>query len=553
MMMLRNCAVALLVSAGLLTPASDAELADFRVRPYVQNPASDAITLIWFTDAATPGRVVVSGPEGSRTLASAPKPAEALRYHPVELKKLPGGRDPGPPHKHRVRITGLQPRQTYHYTVTQGGSTFAAQFRTAPAADVPVRFIVYADCETEPESTGSARAWRRPFDDRDRRYIADQTTGYAENLKVIASRRPDFICIAGDIVETGGEQRDWDEFWRHNAGAYNDVAARIPILPALGNHDNYGGPNELGGFGVAASRRAIEKYRTYFELPDNQIANAGHRGRYYRLDYGPVTLITLDSSNGLPHRSSRDTNVYMVGEGESDEQGHAGIAPDFNPGSPQYTWLIEQLADAQRKSRFTFVQFHHAPYSVGPHSFPPGSAGQKNGEDTQSGVPMRVLTPSFMRYGVDAVLCGHDEIYEHSLLEGDERLPDGHSVGHTIHFYDVGIGGDGLRGPSRGPDGTFRPDSRNEHQVFLAHLNAPEKWEGKRLIDGGRHYGHLEVNVRADDDGGWQATLTPVYIFPLMDRAGNLTGWERRTYADEITLRAARRSGAALSAASRSE
>ena len=32
--------------------------------------------------------------------------------------------------------------------------------------------------------------------------------GYGENLAVIAARRPDFIAIAGDLVESGGEQRD---------------------------------------------------------------------------------------------------------------------------------------------------------------------------------------------------------------------------------------------------------------------------------------------------------------------------------------------------------
>ena len=29
--------------------------ADFRIKPYVQNPATDAMTIIWFSNQATPG------------------------------------------------------------------------------------------------------------------------------------------------------------------------------------------------------------------------------------------------------------------------------------------------------------------------------------------------------------------------------------------------------------------------------------------------------------------------------------------------------------------
>jgi hypothetical protein len=133
-------------------------------------------------------------------------------------------------------------------------------------------------------------------------------------------------------------------------------------------------------------------------------------------------------------------------------------------------------------------------------------------------------------------------MYEHSVVEGIEQSPDGSTHTHAIHFYDVGIAGDGLRAPCRGPDGESAPESRNEHQVFLAHLDAPEVWDGPRLVDGGKHYGHLEANVYPDDDGSWKAELTPVYVFPLMDDEGNVTGWERRVYDDVTTLTACQRS-----------
>ena len=40
----------------------------------------------------------------------------------------------------------------------------------------------------------------------------------------------------------------------------------------------------------------------------------------------------------------------------------------------------------------------------------------------------------------------------------------------------------------------------------------------------------------APGPAGWQATLTPVYAFPLMDGTGRVIGWERRSYPDVVVL-----------------
>jgi hypothetical protein len=353
-------------------------------------------------------------------------------------------------------------------------------------------------------------------------YLLDQTVGYANNLAVIASRNPDLVAIAGDLVESGGEQRDWDEFWRHagDVDGGSSLAGRVPLLASPGNHEYYEGPG-LGRYDQPGSERAINRFRAYFEFPPNGSPDEEQEGRYFRLDYGPITLIGLDLANGSSHQSDGDTNFYLLGE--SDAGG--GHAPAFGPDSRQYAWLEDQLREAQRRSRFTFVMFHHIPYSVGPHGWP---AGDGSGLDNQSGVPVRVLTPLFMRYGVDAVLAGHDEIWERSEIEGTEILTDGTEGAHTIHVYDVGTGGDGLRGPQAGLE--------NPHQAFIVHRDVPEVWDGEVLTEGGKHYGHLEVNVTPRLDGGWQAEMVPVYVFPLMSAEGAPVGFERRVYDDVITL-----------------
>jgi len=148
-----------------------------------------------------------------------------------------------------------------------------------------------------------------------------------------------------------------------------------------------------------------------------------------------------------------------------------------------------------------------------------------------SAPPLQALTPLFIEYGVDAVFSGHDEMYEHSIVTGFEIAPGGEKRRHETHFYDIGIGGDGLRGPVAG--------GLNPNQVFLADTDAPEVYGPDGVLkDGGKHYGHLEVNIEKQPDGQWQARLDAVYIFPVMDANGRVVNFARRLYDDSFTLTA---------------
>ena len=510
----------------LETDTSEAGLGPcgFHVTPYLQNPAKDAMTLIWFSKENRAGQLTVwkhdSAPEEGVVFESGPVRAGALAYHPAERCEVADCSTLPLPYLHQIRLQDLEPDSLYRYRVTQDTEHVDGSFTTPDDGEKPLRFIVYGDSETEPESSGKHTFWpsaERP--DRVRRYPLDQTTGYAQNLKVIQQRQPAFVAIAGDLVQSGGEQRDWDEFWSHNA----QLAASTVLLPSLGNHDYFGGPGELGKYATPDSEGAVRKYQTYFDLPSNNASDGTHSERYYSLQYGAVTLIVLDVINGLEDRSDMDTNWRLLGEGEG------GFAPDWQPGSKQYDWLLAELKKAQENDRFTFVMFHHSPYTSGVHGRPPGE--KRAGGDILSAQPLQTLTPLFIRHGVDAVFGGHDEMYEHSLVPGTEVSSDGVERAHDIHFYDIGIGGDGLRGPVT--------DVTNPYRVFLAHSDATEVYgEDGVLRDGGKHYGHLEVNVEQNADGIWQARMDPVYVFPVLAADGRVVGFERRVYADMVTLTA---------------
>lgn len=459
------------------------------------------MTIRWLSDSNVAGTFTMTGPGGPIELVSNPSQATTLGYNPFGVE--PGGPHPALPYLHTVRVTGLNPGGSYNYSVNQNGSIFNSTLQTSPAADQAVRFMVFADSETEPESTGLRSDWAlptgvtRPAMYNDGKYVVDQTIGLQQNLAVMGSRNPNFIAVAGDLVESGGEQRDWDEFWNHFAGDYGSLAGRVPLIAAPGNHENFGGPGALGGYSTAPSNFASDKFITYFEAQPNGATNPKHNTRYHRLDYGKVTLITLDSGNGGTQGTANDTNHLL----------NASNVPDYAPGSEQYNWTVAQLADAKADGQIVFVQFHHVPYSVGPHGWPAGAG------DNQSGVPMRLYSELFEDNDVAAVINGHDEMYEHSIVNG-------------VHYIDTGSAGDGLRGPVAG--------LTNPYQVFLAHDDAPEVWSGNQLVSGGKHYGHMEVNVTPLPNGQWQVELLPVYVFPLMNAAGQITGWERRVY-DDIT------------------
>lgn len=573
--------------------------AQFRVNPYLQQPSSSGMLVNWFTTGATAGQISVTGPGlgGPIVVNSTPALQANLDYTAGNLSQTISGlsqgswivrnpdNTPARNYKHSAAITGLQPDAEYSYTVRQGSETFTRSFRTAPTAAnwSSIRFIAMSDSETEPAGQVTRREWQdgaragpvaRPSTagslwatkfgtaslggNQVLRYSLTETAGYAENLKVVDSRNPAFILMPGDLVQGGGYQPGWDSFFEHNAGVRDDVLSKRAILPAFGNWDNFAASD--GGYDPVAVVQARHRYKSYFDAPANGVA--AHQDNYYRQDFGPITIITLDSSNGSPDDRPQDHATRLTGRQYTapgtDTQSNFTVQQyaaayntvfgdsnhdlsDFNPGSVQWNWASAQLADARARGQIVFVQFHHAPFSDGEHGLP------MNHLDTtgQGGTPMRVYHSLFEQAGVTAVFSGHSEMFERSYVD-----QDGDGVG--VHYYDVGVSGDGLRGERRtSSGGGFTSQNLLNYNTFsqwTADQSEAEVWEVlgngvTRLVDGGKHYGHLEVDVERLTSGplfdagiAAMVTLTPVYVFPLLDENLGFVGTERRVYGDTRTV-----------------
>ncbi len=305
---LRCLAVALTV-LGLSITTLPAEAAEFRKGPYLQNVSQSSITLVWEVARKCSGEVRVWGRDFERTLPVAPGDADD--------------------DMHELLIDGLAPGQRYRYQVTCQGSERGGEFSTGPEAGTPFMFVVLGD------SRSNAGAHGRIVE------------------RVRNNEVPDFIVSTGDLVDDGGSERQWQEFF----DIERELLADNVLFPSLGNHDRQG------------RGRTADSYRRYFSLPEN----APDPERYYAFTYSSARFLILDSN--AYSFSLTDQTAWI----ESELQ-RARLDPD-----------IEHI----------FVSMHHPPFSIALHG------GQEELRER--------WTPLFERYGVTAVFSGHDHVYSRAI------------------------------------------------------------------------------------------------------------------------------------------
>src|ERR1700738_3048072 len=159
---------------------------------------------------------------------------------------------------------------------------------------VPFRFVAYGDTRFhDPNDTEAANPAVR-----------------VALVKAIAAADPAFVCFTGDIVYNGNDVNDW-KTWDTETSIWRDK--KIPIYPALGNHDLHG--NE---------KVALANY--FQRFPDLK------NSRYYSVRIANALLLVLDSS--------------------LDE-----IA------GPQGQWLPQKLDNVPGDVYFVFIVLHHPPYT----------------------------------------------------------------------------------------------------------------------------------------------------------------------------------------------
>jgi hypothetical protein len=193
-------------------------------------------------------------------------------------------------------------------------------------------------------------------------------TNAARVAGLVTSWDPDFIVTTGDNNYFQGAKETIDL----NIGRYYcQFIGNYLGKPGAGSAVNRFWPSPGNHDWLAPG---LKPYLDYFTLPGNE--------RYYDVARGLVHLYSLDSDFNEPDGNTKD--------------------------STQAHWLRDTLAGSTEC--FNVVFFHHPPLSSGPH-----------------GSTFEMQWP-FEAWGADAVLAGHDHLYE--------RLEVG-----RIPYFIVGLGG----------------------------------------------------------------------------------------------------------------
>jgi len=129
-------------------------------------------------------------------------------------------------------------------------------------------------------------------------------------VAAIDKENPAFVSIGGDIVYNGYSPEDW-QVWDSETAVWREH--KIPIYPAIGNHDLHG-----------SVQTALGNY--FARFPELQ------QSRFYSVRMGNCTVLTLDSA--LDEMSG-----------------------------PQGDWLETQLDQLPTSVDFVFLIFHHPPYT----------------------------------------------------------------------------------------------------------------------------------------------------------------------------------------------
>ncbi|MFN8344801.1 MAG: metallophosphoesterase family protein [Spirosomataceae bacterium] len=186
-----------------------------------------------------------------------------------------------------ARLTQLKPGTVYFYRVGEKGAwSEIASFKTQAAKPEAFSFIWFGDTHKSPD-------WGN---------MAQKTL----------SRHPDisFYSIIGDLVSTGLNRDEWDEFFHHSG----TIFSQKPLMPIPGNHDSQ------DGLGAAM-------YQNLFSLPGNGPKKLPTE-RTYAFHYQNALFVMIDGTF-----SNTD----------------------------QTAWIENQLA--QSKAKWKFVMLHFPPYN----------------------------------------------------------------------------------------------------------------------------------------------------------------------------------------------
>lgn len=326
--------------------------------PYLQNPTSTSITVMWRTDAPSSSKVFYG--TDPQNLTQFVEDATTVADH-------------------KVSVSGLQPFTKYYYSVgttTQvlSGPDSKHHFTTSvvPGSyDQKVRIWAIGDF-------GKANT-----EEKD---VMESFLDYNADTLVNA-----WIWLGDNVYDDGKDDEYQTKVF--DTTYYGKVMPYMPFMPCPGNHDygvisppqNSSDPNTHSG-----------PYYDMIDVPINGEAGGGvasGKKLYYSFDYGHVHFLSLNSELGAPLSSSDD----WIG---------ANPFGNFN-GSPFTDWIEADLA--ANTQPWVIAYFHQPAHTAGSHL-------SSDAWEVYMKAMRENIVPILEEHNVDIIINGHSHVYERSVL-----------------------------------------------------------------------------------------------------------------------------------------
>ena len=338
------------VQQGLRTTKSVAahyELIDsvdaMNIRQVITADSATSRTVMWQSARAEEGAVVEYRRQGEDDIQTAAATNESFTDGDASI------------YIHTAALTGLAPNTAYEYRVGYGKKRSGWQpLHTGGGPDF--KALIFPDSQSSDYS-----AW-------------------ADTLTPAWKANPDaqLAISMGDLVDNGQDNYQWNAWF----GAAEDMLAKIPIAPAMGNHETYT---------LDWKVRMPEAYVRHFSLPGNGFPE--YQNQFYSFDYGDVHFVVLNTQTGEMSQ----------------------FQPDLL--TDQIAWFRRDMARTTKKWKVVIMHKDVLQYAFLNRPQPREEGISEEG---------RQWMPLFDEYGVDVVLSAHLHTYrDRGHIRDFRRDPQG--------------------------------------------------------------------------------------------------------------------------------
>jgi hypothetical protein len=272
-------------------------------------------------------------------------------------------------------LSGLAPGQRYTYEVGEllgerasafSPGAFSASFRAVPSDPRGFKVLAVGDTDKNGRKAVFEAMARDHGDASVLIHVGDMS--YASNIGRCYGGQAEHKCAwdclhtdkscSGRERQTKAQMDKWVEFW----SVFQPLAARVPVLTTMGNHDNdlswflkFRPPHGTSHPGVLEEEKDEEEesnVKLFHTLLNggntndqqgmlNELLSEPH---FYSLNAGPVHIAAIKSEdNGVnPYEMRRTDDLTLTPEERARFDRH------FGPASKQFRWLERDLATVDR-------------------------------------------------------------------------------------------------------------------------------------------------------------------------------------------------------------